>query len=72
MDAISVWAERRGVDGETLDMDALAAVELDVKLGAVLDSQVAHRHIAAHEEPDQLKQGTQLLVRSNWYVWIDV
>ena len=42
MDAISVGAESRGADREALDVDPVAAVELDVELGAVLDAEVPH------------------------------
>jgi hypothetical protein len=34
----------------------LAVVELEVELWAVLDAQVAYRHVVAQEEPDKLQQ----------------
>lgn len=54
VDAVGVGAEGRRVYGQSLDVHVLAGVELDVELRAVLDAQVSHGEIAAHEEPDQL------------------
>jgi hypothetical protein len=34
----------------------LAVVALEVELWAVLDAQVAYRHVVAQEEPDKLQQ----------------
>jgi hypothetical protein len=55
VDAVGVWAERRRADEEAVDAHALAVVELEVELWAVLDAQVAHRHVIAQEEPDELQ-----------------
>ncbi|RZR76326.1 hypothetical protein BHM03_00001012 [Ensete ventricosum] len=54
VDAVGVGAEGRRVYGQSFDVYVLAGVELDVELRAVLDAQVSHGEIAAHEEPDQL------------------
>lgn len=55
VDSVGVGAERRRADGEAVDAHAVAGVELEVELRAVLDAQAAHRHVVAQEEPEQLR-----------------
>jgi PHD/YefM family antitoxin component YafN of YafNO toxin-antitoxin module len=55
VDAVRVGAGRRRADEEAVDAHALAVVEPEVELRAVLDPQAAYRHVIAREESYELQ-----------------
>lgn len=58
MNPISVGTQSRSCDGDGLDVNVFAAVESEVELRAVLDSQPFNSQVGAHEEPDCLQIST--------------
>lgn len=55
MYAVSVGTVSRGRDGDTGDLDGLAAIELEMDLRAVPNCNATHRDIRASVEPQSLQ-----------------